>query len=175
MTTTTQVGTSVLNNFTDLNKLPILQIGNSGPISFAGHHVIPTAVFNESLFLKALQTAGLWNNNSFAQNGVPLPTNGPNGTAVVEVTQSSGDTLLICLRMNLQEVKEEIFVGGHDHDRFAIARTLSTPLHAAFALARPALVFLVCGSGTTVIRMPSDDSTRIAVSRLGLPSPDSAL
>ncbi|MEQ1669628.1 MAG: AHH domain-containing protein [Hyphomicrobium sp.] len=80
MTTVTQVGTTH-TNFADLNRLPTLQIGNyATPVSFAGHHVIPTAVFDASRFLGALQSAGLWDNNSFSQNGVPLPTNGPNGT-----------------------------------------------------------------------------------------------
>ena len=83
MTTVTQVGTSYNNGFNDLNRLPTLQIGNyATSVSFAGHHVIPTAVFDDLFFLRALQTNNLWDNNSFAQNGIPLPTNGPNGTIV---------------------------------------------------------------------------------------------
>jgi hypothetical protein len=37
-----------------------------------------------------------------------------NPTGLSKIIGSSGDTLLICLRINLPEVKEEIFVGGHD-------------------------------------------------------------
>ncbi len=41
-------------------------------LDYAKHHVIPTTVYNGSDFLKQLQAMGLWNQNSFATNGVAL-------------------------------------------------------------------------------------------------------
>lgn len=39
----------------------------------AALHVIPTNVFQGSAFLQAANRRGLWNNNDFTRNGVPLP------------------------------------------------------------------------------------------------------
>lgn len=73
-------------SFTDVRNLPILSFGNSATVSFAGHHIIPTQVYNGSFFLQALAREGLWDNSSFAMNGVPLPNGGPLGQTFDPIT-----------------------------------------------------------------------------------------
>lgn len=73
-------------SFTDVRSLPILDFGNGATVSFAGHHLIPTQVYNDSVFLQALAREGLWDNSNFAMNGVPLPNSSPNGATFDPIT-----------------------------------------------------------------------------------------
>ena len=79
----TLIDTSAPKNFKDLKKLPILKSENSEVIRFQAHHVIPVNQFGKAKgFFDALNKADLWNPNSFAQNGIAMPTSEDIGPAV---------------------------------------------------------------------------------------------
>ena len=65
-----------VTGFDDVSLLPEITIadqnGTPHVFSYAGHHVVPTVVFDNSLFLQALQANGLWNQTSFRTNGLAL-------------------------------------------------------------------------------------------------------
>jgi hypothetical protein len=61
------------------------------------------------------------------------------------------------------------------HSALCVKQTQVPHQAAFFSFARRELAARPLVSGKIAMRMPSDDSTRIAVSRLGLPSLDSAL
>lgn len=62
---------SSTSEFTDVKSLPSRPI-DGHLITYARHHVIATETFKDSSFLKAMQVNGLWDQTSFATNGVGL-------------------------------------------------------------------------------------------------------
>lgn len=62
-----------VTSFDNAIKLPKLLISGI-EVAFQGHHIIPTSVFLELPFLKALAAENLWSGNKFSINGVALPS-----------------------------------------------------------------------------------------------------
>jgi Ca2+-binding RTX toxin-like protein len=67
------------------------QVGNV-LVTFQKHHVINVATFNGSSFLQALQSAGLWDQHSFALNGLALADTAAGASAVGSARHSGGHT-----------------------------------------------------------------------------------
>ena len=75
------VGWSKVYGFGDVNQLPILDL-NGVIVEFAGHHFASQHMFDNSDLFAELRDAGLFNGNSFAANGAPLPRTAQAAAAV---------------------------------------------------------------------------------------------
>lgn len=77
MTDFTIVGSSAVTpNFTDARWLPVIHRADGLEVSFQAHHIIPTAVAQQSELMSALQNSGLFDWQSFSDNGIPLAASG---------------------------------------------------------------------------------------------------